>query len=889
MTTKSLLLLAALAGSAHAIEFHVATSGRDDWSGQLAAPNAENTDGPFASLPKARDEARKHRAEERTITVHAGLYELPGGLAFGPEDSGLVLRGVPGEKPVLIGGRTVSGWKLWRDGIYQADLGAQGFKGAPPRQLFFAGKRQILARYPNFDPKNPYGGGWAYADGEMWPMYADKEGETKNTVQVKPADWRTWEHPDDVEVFSFPRYNWWNDITRIKSLDAEKHIVTLAKDGSYAMRGNDRYYFQGALEDLDAPGEWHADRRTGTLYFQPPAPLESSPVYVPTTRDILKIDGAENIVVRGLVFECAEGSALTLTKASHCRITACTIRNVGDFSGNGINVNGGTDNGVVGCDLHDIGRSAVTLNGGDRKTLTGAGNFAENCYIHHVGVFYKQGVGVALDGVGQRISHCLIHDAPRFGIMFGGNNHVLEYNHLRHLALETEDVGATYCGGRDWISPRGTVIRYNYIHDILGYGWNGKWTSPYFAWGVYLDDNSGGVDVIGNIVARCGRSLIHGHSARDCRVENNVFIEGGMRQWEFNGWLTSHRFWTTHLESMIKGYESVVDEPAWRFLRGMQFPPAEIPDAEGRVMSGNVFQRNIIAWKNPEAKALNTVAFNPDRNLFDHNLYWSNGQPVKTGVRKAGPVVGDNLAPNPGFETGEPGKLPADWNWQVRPKPDCVAVLAEDNGKRVLRMDAGFNHEKKRDNYPIVISREVELKPGVSYRLKARMRSDRPGTKAALMVQFYLPPKDGKPGHFWSSSPSDAKLGTGWQEYEFAFSIPAKGERGWHEEMKKFRVRLDWQMEEGSLFVDDVALEETETLDEWQSWQTMGDRHSVIADPKFVAPEKDDYRLAADSPAWALGFKPIPVEKIGPYVSDDRATWPIVEAEGAREHPLTPQ
>ena len=28
-----------------------------------------------------------------------------------------------------------------------------------------------------------------------------------------------------------------------------------------------------------------------------------------------------------------------------------------------------------------------------------------------------------------------------------------------------------------------------------GYGWNGKWTSPYFAWGIYLDDNSGSYNV----------------------------------------------------------------------------------------------------------------------------------------------------------------------------------------------------------------------------------------------------------------------------------------------------------------------------------------------------------------------------------------------------------
>jgi hypothetical protein len=79
-------------------------------------------------------------------------------------------------------------------------------------------------------------------------------------------------------------------------------------------------------------------------------------------------------------------------------------------------------------------------------------------------------------------------------------------------------------------------------------------------------------------------------------------------------------------------------------------------------------------------------------------------------------------------------------------------------------------------------------------------------------------------------------------------------------------------------------------VDAWAAWQATGmDRHSVIADPQFVDPARDDYRLRATSPAFALGFKPIPVEKIGPFASPDRATWPIVEAEGAREHPtVTP-
>ncbi|MCX8037052.1 MAG: hypothetical protein N3D11_08425, partial [Candidatus Sumerlaeia bacterium] len=89
------------------------------------------------------------------------------------------------------------------------------------------------------------------------------------------------------------------------------------------------------------------------------------------------------------------------------------------------------------------------------------------------------------------------------------------------------------------------------------------------------------------------------------------------------------------------------------------------------------------------------------------------------------------------------------------------------------------------------------------------------------------------------------------------------------------------------LWVDNVVLREAVVLDEWESWKALGmDRHSIVADPRFVDESKDDYRLRADSPAFALGFQPIPVEKIGPYKDALRATWPIVEAEGAREKPL---
>ena len=58
-------------------------------------------------------------------------------------------------------------------------------------------------------------------------------------------------------------------------------------------------------------------------------------------------------------------------------------------------------------------------------------------------------------------------------------------------------------------------------------------------------------------------------------------------------------------------------------------------------------------------------------------------------------------------------------------------------------------------------------------------------------------------------------------------------------------------------------------------WNKMGfDTHSVAADPLFVDPANDDYRLRSDSPALKLGFKQLPVEKMGLYHDEMRASPP---------------
>ena len=53
---------------------------------------------------------------------------------------------------------------------------------------------------------------------------------------------------------------------------------------------------------------------------------------------------------------------------------------------------------------------------------------------------------------------------------------------------------------------------------------------------------------------------------------------------------------------MIKGYESVANEPAWRKMRNMQLHPTKAVLPDKTIMSGNVFARNIIYFRSPTAK-----------------------------------------------------------------------------------------------------------------------------------------------------------------------------------------------------------------------------------------------------------------------------------------------
>ncbi len=522
-------------------EFFVAPNGRDINTGTKAKP--------FATLERARDAIRLLKVEDRaskggvTVFLRGGDYVRTNALELcaadsGTADSPLVWRAYKNENVRLLGGRTLTGFTPVSDATVRArldeparghilqlnlralgitdfgEMKSRGFsRAAVPAhcELFFDHRPMTLARWPN-------AGEFAKIAG--YPATSDQVDEHGGNVGQLPGGFHyvgdrpgRWQDLSDLWVHGYWSYDWANSYEQVASLDVAQRLVkTTSPHGLYGFRKNQRFYFLNVLEELDQPGEWFLERKTGLLYFWPPESGAREIVLSLLDQPLLKLQDVSQVTFRGLILEATRGNAVEIRGGVNNRIAGCLIRNAGNT---GVVIESGTGHAVVSCDVSDTGDGGVSLTGGDRQTLTPGGHFVENCHFQRLGRWSKCYVpAVAMTGVGLRASHNLIQDHPHCAILYWGNDHRMEFNEIHHIALETGDVGAIYTG-RDY-TFRGNKIRHNFIHHTGGVGMGSM--------GVYMDDCVSGTEVFGNIFYKVHWAMFIG-GGRDHRVANNLFVD----------------------------------------------------------------------------------------------------------------------------------------------------------------------------------------------------------------------------------------------------------------------------------------------------------------------------------------------------------------------------
>jgi len=567
---------------------YVATNGNDAWSGKLPEPNRQRTDGPFATLVRARDAIRELKKaagglhQPVTIMVRGGKYYLRDKLILRAEDSGtqecpITYTAYAGEQPILSGGRRITGWKPYQGQILQAELpGARGGKWKS-RQLFCNGQRMRRARWPKFDPSDPLYGGWAYAEGPA------EEG-SRTDLKYRPGTFRhSWAKPTELEVIYRMGVYGIQNIVPIKSIDEQNRAIALSHVGvdlnetpwyqkEVVILPDNPFYVENALEELDEPGEWCLDSEDGVLFFWPPVEsIETAEVVMPALDGLITIQGGKWLTLSGFTFtETTDGDnihhqriegddvmypqaglrycgdALQMSDTEHCCIERNRFYAVG---GNSIYLALRNSRNVIRYnEFSQGGASAITLAGSRLRHPT----FNQVCdnHIHHCGVLNAISAGIFLAvSDGNIIGHNLIEHMPDHGINLSDNpygRNVIEYNRIRFCAELIFDTGAINSWmelGRKGDERCGHIIRFNFISDMYGCMLkNGKLAKSDGASGIYLDNYSSNCTVYGNVIARCTREGIFVHAGKNNLIENNIIV-GSRCNIAFGDWVSFLDFW----------------------------------------------------------------------------------------------------------------------------------------------------------------------------------------------------------------------------------------------------------------------------------------------------------------------------------------------------------
>ncbi|MBN1342117.1 MAG: right-handed parallel beta-helix repeat-containing protein [Phycisphaerae bacterium] len=513
--------------AARANDIHVATNGRDTWSGTLPASNAQQTDGPLATLKAARDAARKiDPAKPRRIVVHDGAYYLSSTLALEPADSGLTIVAARDANPVLYGGRTISGWT--QEGYRSLSADVPDLDGKPWdfRMLVVDGNFRKRARLPEsgvFKHLTQFKVPWMGTTGGGWKRKPTTQELT--TMTYRPADLSPWLDANNAEITVY--HMWDESVVGVASIDTKTNTLTFSTPtrhppGAFGVMD---YVVWNVLEGMTRPGQWFLDRSARKLCYWPVGPeAQSLPhltVIAPTIQTIIRLQGKQdapvrNVTVRGLSFSVTntplkaggfgagmfEG-AVSAVHSEDCRMENLHVFNVG---GQGIRAWQCTGLVVERCHVHDTGACGIKVGG--------TGNVIADNHVHDVGVLYPSAIGVWGQGKRAEIRHNEIHDTPYTAVACGGDAHRIESNLIYRAMQELRDGGGIYV-----TMCKQLVIRGNLIRDIAETG--GYGSSAY-----YLDEQAEACLVEDNVSLRVPRPS-HNHMAKKNAIRHNLFVCDG--------------------------------------------------------------------------------------------------------------------------------------------------------------------------------------------------------------------------------------------------------------------------------------------------------------------------------------------------------------------------
>jgi hypothetical protein len=509
---------------AQAADFYVAPDGNDSHDGSAGQP--------MATIPAARDAARKAGAGPHRIVVMPGEYFLNKTIELDARDNQLTIDAAAG-KVILYGGRPITGWRRDGEKLWYAELPGVKEGDWDFRALVENGRLAERARMPEsgtFLHRSKFDVAVLPAVAGYWARKPTQQELT--TLEYDPKDLPADLDTRNAEVRVY--HMWDESLVGVSASDAARHILTLSPQcvmpvGAFGIK---KYVVFNTREGMTKPGEWYLDRTAGRLFYWPLPGEDMAKVKVvaPVLETIIRVAGnrqapAEKITLRGFSMQATTtplkpagfgagnyDGALHVEWARDCVFEKLEICNVGGLAMRATDL---TRCQIRDNQMHHTGAAAIRATGS-------ATEIAHN-QIHHTGMYHPSAVGLLADHYlrggdeqGLHIYRNEIHDTPYSGIIGAGGALIIEENLIYKVMREMQDGGAIYG------NLKKSVLRGNIVRDVVKMG-EGYGVSSF-----YLDEGAQDCVVEHNVSIGVEQP-IKNHIARNTIVRDNVFVsEAGM-------------------------------------------------------------------------------------------------------------------------------------------------------------------------------------------------------------------------------------------------------------------------------------------------------------------------------------------------------------------------
>jgi len=577
------------------------------------------------------------------------------------------------------------------------------------------------------------------------------------------------------------RVRWILDRLTIKSQNNGTLVFTT--NVSYEFLDNFGYFIQNDLRTLDQQGEWyfHPATKKFSLYSE----TDPNSLITNATRldFLLKMTGVNYVVIENLQFT---GSVKQTIDIQNCKNITFRNNQV-DYSGeNAVNISS--------CENFLFESNLINHTSNNALVVNSCKNFVmRKNIIKNTALVAGMGLGadgqynaVQFGGKNMLTEFNTIDSVGYLGFNFNGDSLIIRNNVISNYCITKDDGGGLYTWS-DGINKNysrkliGNIVM-NAIGAPEGSGWSGVASE-----GIYIDDRSFNVDIIGNTVYNCGNNGIFIHNASQVNVRNNTVYNNGNQLWLVHDNIAP-AFPVTNCS--IDSNIFVSREPNQRV--------ATFTTVDNGIPKMGNFDYNYYCRPLDDNLTFytqyvdgttfsNALSLESWKSKFQKDTH-SGKSPIQVSGYKILNVKSKNYFLNPNFDNST-----ANWSFWANYNNGKTELSKEGVAGNALK--ASFTAASgKTDGYMIVVSNSFNLTVGKSYRLRFSAKSSK--ENASLKM---IPRKNGDPYNNVAATQT-VSLETNYTAFEFLLN-PTVTEPN---------SRIDFEIREGqgSVWLDNLELVE---------------------------------------------------------------------------------